>query len=445
MGNTGQVERRKSRVQRLASLLVMLLAACSWSGARVGPNAPAWPPRAFPVALWCGPPDAYINAEQYRRIVEAGFTVVMPPCEGTASVERSHKILDTARAAGLKAIVADPRMPLSLARNPDGKQRLDAIVKEYRRSPALLGYFLNDEPGAAQFSGLAEVAAYLKQIDPEHITYINVLPNYATSNQQVKSSQLGVDTYDQYLDKYIQTVKPDVLSYDHYGFLSNSDRPGFLGNLGSAQRAVSGDAGRAATPFWQIVLAVQHGPYRALTENELRYEAMQTLVYGGKGLAYFTYWLPPDDASFTWKNGIMNRDGTPGPLYAAVTKVNRDVKTLAKYLYGANVIRTYQTGDVPADGAALGNDAPVRIEGKGNLSLGLFRDAKGYLYVLFTNRDYKNAISTKAVLDVKEHPVETLDMESGKFKPFVAPRSADGEIDMAVTLTPGGALLVRWL
>ncbi len=221
-------------------------------------------------------------------MADAGLNVVMPPCEGAASVERNLKILDTAKAAGLKAMIADARMPLSLSGNPTGKASLDAIVKDYKKHPALLGYFLTDEPGAGGFVGLGEVVAYLKEIDPEHVAYINLLPNYATSNQQAASSQLGTDTYDQYLDKFLQTVKPDVLSYDHYHFLKGSDRPGFIANLASAQQATAtGSPFQRATPFWQIVLSVEHGPYRMLNENELRYEAMQTLVFGGQGIGLF--------------------------------------------------------------------------------------------------------------------------------------------------------------
>ena len=68
-----------------------------------------------------------------------------------------------------------------------------------------------------------------------------------------------------------------------------------------------------------------------LTENELRFEAMQSLVFGVSGLVYFTYWLP-NDPSFTWDNAIANRDGTAGPLYDSVKKVNKEVTTLQKYL-----------------------------------------------------------------------------------------------------------------
>src|SRR4030095_4290513 len=87
-----------------------------------------WPPKTFPIAFWCGPPEPFITVEQYRRIKEAGFTVVMPPCEGEATVERNRKILDTAKAAGLKVLLSDSRMPTAIGDNPQAKANLKAIV-----------------------------------------------------------------------------------------------------------------------------------------------------------------------------------------------------------------------------------------------------------------------------------------------------------------------------
>ncbi len=46
----------------------------------------------------------------------------------------------------------------------------------------------------------------------------------------------------------------------------------------------------------------------------------------------------------------------------------------------------------------------------------MFRDSKGYIYMLFTNRDYAKAVTTKAILNVLQHPTEMLNLETGKWK-----------------------------
>ena len=427
---------------RVAAFVVLSICGVRTVAAGGSPPEPVWPPTNFPISFWCGPPEPYITMDQYRQIAAAGFTVVMPPCDGEMTVARNHKILDTARATGLKAIIQDSRMPVSVSGNPMALTSIKAIVKEYKRHPALMGYFIADEPGADAFAGLAEVVAELKKLDPDHIGFINLLPSYATSDLNTTPSQLHTETYDRYLNLYLQTVKPAVLSWDFYHFLNNGDRAGFYGNLYAAQRAISGIQPET-TPFWQIVLSVQHGPYRALTEAELRFEAMQTLVFGGSGLVYFTYWQP-NDPSFKWSNAIRNRDGTPGPLYEPVKHVNAEVKTLARYLYGAELIATFQSGTIPPDGRANGGDVPIRVVGPGDLSVGFFRGSGGYVYVLAANRDYKTAVSTAISFNVGSHDLELLDRATNKWKK-TGTLGVDGRKEVKVDLPAAGAALVRWL
>src|SRR6185295_4251792 len=119
---------------------------------------------------------------------------------------------------------------------------------------------------------LGEVVAYLRERDPKHVTFINLLPNYAPEWAIGK-------TYDGYVRGFAKTVKPAMISYDHYYFAAG-DVASFFSNL-SVVRQVGLDTN---IPFWNIVLCTQHGGYRNLNEPELRFEAMQTLAYGGKGL-----------------------------------------------------------------------------------------------------------------------------------------------------------------
>lgn len=402
-------------------------------------NAP-WPPKAFPITFWCGPPDPYITQEQYRAIAAAGFNVVMPPCEGAATSARNRKILELSAKNGLQAIISDGRMPLSLANNPAGKKAIADIVADYRKSKGMLGYFLTDEPGANSFNDLAEVVAELHRLDPDRMVFINLLPNYATTDLTANPSQLNSLTYTQYLSRYMEVVKPDVLSWDHYHFLTNADRPGFFGNLAAGQRAARTTL--PPTPFWQIVLSVQHGPYRALNENELRFEAMQTLVYGGRGLAYFTYWQP-DDPSFHWSNTIRNRDGSPGPLYAPVKAVNAEVKALGQWLFDAEVVETFQTGAVTPDGTLPTDETLVKVTGEGNLTVGTFRGTKGYFYVLVTNRDYKAGAKGQLALSAGKRTVEKLDLKTGRWSAWSG-KPTNGSVNGEVLLGPAGAALLRW-
>lgn len=415
--------------------MVRLLIAAALFAALLGAGfAPPeeWSPKQFPISFWCGPPDPYITVERYRQVSAAGFNYLMPPCEGASTIERNRKILDTAKAAGLKAFLQDNRTPMAISGVDDAKSRLDAIVADYAKHPAFAGYFITDEPNASAFKGLGEVVAYLREKDPKHPAYINLFPNYASTDQ------LGATTYDLYVSHFIRDVKPFAVSYDHYNFLKSGDRPEFFANLDSVRTL----ALENHLPFWQIVLSVPHGGYRPLTEAEKRWEAMQTLAYGAKGLMFFTYWTP-GDKSFEWGPAIIGHDGNPTPQYEEVKRINADVQALGKYLIDAVPSGVFQTGNIAPGGRAREQGTPVRFPGAGDVTVGLFlRDT--HLYVLFANRDYKKATVADVALTNGEHSVEKLNKSNGRWSGVKGKKNDDGDFLTSLDLAPGDAELYRW-
>jgi hypothetical protein len=442
----------------LTSILLLLLPPCALRAQQdihapptglpeektihVKPVAPPWPPSEYPIGMWCSPPEPFITFDQYRRIADCGINMVLPPCEGEATVARNKKILDLAHRTGLYVIVQDSRMPLSITGTPGAEAAIKAIVAEYRHAPSLLGYFITDEPGASKFAGLAEVVAELNKLDPVHPAYINLFPNYASTDLQANPSQLNTETYQQYVDRYMQTVRPAMVSYDHYHMTVKGDLPGFFGNLSVMQHAALSTTPQ--TPFWNIVQSLRYQDRRALNENEMRYQAMQTLAYGGKGLLYFTYWTPQSSPDFPCDSGIMNRDGTPGALYEAVKHVDIEVKRLGHWLLRAAPIRTFQTGDVPPDGRAQSNDLPVSAVGDANLTIGAFRGQGGFFMALVTNRDYKSGVTAVIHADAGKRVIQELDVATNKWKQVTGTVDADGITALTFQLPPAGAVLIRW-
>lgn len=414
------------------ALLVVILLQITMPSAKAQTSHQGWQPQEFPVSFWCGPPEAFITLERFREIKAAGFTHVMPPC-GATTVEINRHILGLCAVVGLKAFIADARMPLRITGEPNAKERLAAIVQDYQGYGALAGYFIADEPGAGAFAGLGEVVAYLRQSDPAHQAYINLLPNYANAEQ------LGTPTYEQHVRQFAQAVQPFVLSYDHYHFTQHGDGPLFFKNL-DAMRKV---AGELHIPFWQIVLCVQHGPYRNLTEGELNYEAMQTLVYGGKGLLWFTYWQP-NDPSFTWQHAMINGDGSHDPHYAMVQRVNSALQALGTELLQADSLLVFQTGTLPPGGTPRPANAPVGIIGNSNLSSGLFDDHKNHTLALISNADYSHETTT--TIEIATHnKIWQFDAFTRKWSRLrKAKPQSNGITTLPLHLTAGGAALLRW-
>jgi hypothetical protein len=374
---------------------------------------PAWNPDRFPIGFWCGPPDQFVTPERFKQIADAGFTFTFPACSGaSANPDTNRRILDAAQAAGLKVFLQDHRMPLLIGNDAKARSNLDAIVAAYSKHPATAGYFVVDEPAEGAFGGLGEVVAYLRAKDPAHVAFINLLPNF------------GVGAgYEHHVEAFATTVKPFAISYDHYHFHKSADGPGFFPNLESVRKISL----KHGLPFWNIVLAIQHGDFRAPTEAEKRFEAMQTLAYGGKGLLWFTYWQPEAKG---WGDAIINFDGMPTRQYGEIKRINADVQAIGKSLLHAGSIEVIGPGTVRSV-----TGAPA--------TLGLFAAGAEH-FALVATRDYKNAAHCEFVIRTAGRAVRRLEKSSGAWVAADATSTGNGETKVRARLAAGDGELFRW-
>jgi hypothetical protein len=438
-------------VVRAHLLLVVLVATLLATGfalaappasqpAGATPPAPAPTPpdlQDFVTSYWCNPPARFHTLERYAEIRNANFTVAMGAGGAGLTVEQNRQMLDYCRQLGMKAIVRDGRLPLA-ASSAEQQAAIDAVVKEYADHPALFGYYLVDEPGAGAFDGLGQVVARLREKDPTRVAYINLLPTYARDFP----GALGTTTYEEHVRAFVAKVKPAVLSYDHYHFTTQGDRADFFENLDTVRRV----ALEARIPFWNIVLVTQHGGYRNLTEGELRFEAMQTLAYGARGLLWFTYWSPAEtDHSLTWAHAMINPDGSRDPHYEQVRAVNAEVLAIAAQLKGARSSAVLLCGDdapkVPGADPAPENP-PLALADPAPVNVGVFESsgAAPHHLALLTNRDYKQPTTTRAIVQPVNAPAEQFDPATKTW--HAAPIRERGVIE--ITLPPGGGTLLRW-
>ena len=269
---------------------------------------------------------------------------------------------------------------------------------------------------------IGRLIAYLKQRDPNHPAYTNLMPNWA------RPEHTGLPTYEQYVDRFMSTVKPAILCYDHYSFFKHSDRAGWFANL----ELMRDRALKAKVPFWQIVQATSHGDYRRVTEAEKRWEAMHTLAYGGKAVLFFTYWKPDSDP--IWDEPIIELDGTPTRQYEEIKRVNRDVQAIGKHLLHATSIGVMQQGR-PGDQTNTLEDLPVDFDGP-DITAGLFADGDARM-MLLVNRDYRNAVDTPVRLKTNGKPLTKLDRATDKWMPV-------DRTEVRLQLAPGDGELYRW-
>ncbi|MBD3183030.1 hypothetical protein GF312_12115 [Candidatus Poribacteria bacterium] len=324
----------------------------------------------FPILIWDNIPE---NHDQVQEIADCGITVVYSP---------THR-LDLAHEYGLKAIVNDNRSSSYYFRDINAEKALEnvkTLTEEVGSHPALLGYYLRDEPHADLFPGLALVSKAFLSNDPDKIPLINLFPNYASSRQ------LGTETYKEHVDKYIQTVDPAVICYDHYALMEYEPlREGYFANLETIRNA----ALKYKKPFWNVVLANAHFTYREPTAADMRFQVFTTLAYGGKGIGYFTY-VARDRGNY--RMSPIDQFGNRTATWYYMQNVNLMVHKLAPTLLKLTSTGVYHTGDIPEGCENLPGDTLIKsISGNTDFLIGEFKHSDGSDYVMIVNKSFQNS------------------------------------------------------
>lgn len=396
-------------------------------------DSQATPPAANRVetSFWCAPPPPSSGLNMiYKGMAAAGFTVAMPPCF-PRNRATNFNILNAASAAGLKVYVSDSRIPdcseLTTIKIPrhltdNERQKLAAVVQDYKSHPALAGYFIGDEPTLGrEVNFCAEIAAYLQSRDPNHPTYVNF---YSTS-----------DEFAEYWSAFVPSADPWFMSYDYYPFMTSGDKLWTYDFLTQAQTLSQ----QYQIPFRSVVqlVAVTAGDmvYRELTEAELRVQAMMGVAYGARAIHYFTYWTPSDDAQHTWQPAIVDRNYAKTRHYAEVRNVNGDLLRIGGVLAEAVDLYAYHIGPGPLPRGARPADAsdPIQHLSGGDAVVGLFEDPD-HAYALVVNRDYVNSTTVRL-----SKPATDVDVLLG-----TSWQDWSEAAYVQVDLLPGDATLLRW-
>jgi len=336
--------------------------------------------------------------------------------------------LDTVQRHGLRALLASGLIAPESLDDPAKRQELDALIARVKGHPALYAYFVTDEPNASRFAALGKLVAYLRERDPAHLAYINLFPSYAT-NEQLGTAGDHEAAYAEHLRQYVDVVKPDLISYDHYHYTSAGDGGWYFLNLAMIRQKAL-DAG---LPFLNIVQASSWTPsMRVPNGDELAWLVYTSLAYGAQGISYFVYYYPD------WQGAMANADGTTTPLYDAASHLNREFVAIAKELQPLTSLGAYHLGELPRGAEALPDDSPVKVVGAQpaqGLVVGLFGRDGTASHAVIVNRDYRWGV--RVTLSV---PRDT--RVFGGAAAGWSPTYGNGSV--TVELGPGRGKLVRW-
>lgn len=198
---------------------------------------------------------------------------------------------------GLAALIIDregflPAKEWGKMQDSEIEGRVRRMVRESAQSPAVLGYFITDEPGAAAFPALAKAVQAVRKYAPGKLAYINLYPDYATLGAKDKS-QLETASYSEYLERFVNEVQPQLLSYDNYMVQYSQDlkdktkSASYYNNLLEMRRV----ALKYHLPFWNIVSANRVRPTTTIpSQANLAFQTYTTLAAGGRGVSWYMYY-----------------------------------------------------------------------------------------------------------------------------------------------------------
>lgn len=358
----------------------------------------------FPILAWYSiRPDTALTTERYKEMAEAGFNISFTHSGGP---EEMAKALQASQGTGVRIMLGSDAM---LA-----PENVAPIVNRFKNDENLVGWFLRDEPTTHGFAELKQFKDRIRACDDKHMLYLNLLPIY------VNPKALGTDTYEEYLQRFVDEIDLGFFSYDNYPVIMHKGdtvlRENFYQNLEDALKVNK----KTGEPFWAFVLSTAHDPYPVATSEAMRLEAFSDLAYGAQCIQYFTYWNPGNKGTWNFHMAPISLTGERTHVYYLVKELNKEIQQLKNVFLGAKVIEVAHTGENIPIGAHHLDKLPapfssITTDGPGLLISHL--QNKGTEYLMLVNRDLhktQNVTLSKTAKVKRVIAGEPLKKEKGK-------------------------------
>lgn len=300
------------------------------------------------------------------------------------------------------------------------EHRVKQIVRAAGRSPAVMGYFIMDEPGVSDFPGLAKAVAAVKKYAPGKLAYINLFPDYATLGAPDKS-QLGASSYTEYLERFVTEVKPQVLSYDNYMVQYSDDLrlPAVAGSYYRNLLEVRRVAQKHQLPCLNIVCANQIRPHTPIpSPANLSFQAYTTLAAGYRGVTWYNYFGPG------YHYTAIDSSGAKTLTWIYLQRVNEQVAALAPVMSRLTSTGVFFTSPAPVQALPpLPGELVKAVMCSTPIMVGEFRHANGDRYVMLVNLSLERSakfsltaergFKTMQIISAVDGSLSTFDQKNG--------------------------------
>lgn len=376
------------------------------------PDAIAFPANFFPILPWDQMHALEGDADRRSGLGstgECGFTIAgFVPAKDLPVCER----------LGLKAIVyPDAALKIADRHNELTDQQIDENVRQLaeatRESPACIGYYIRDEPGATHFAYLAKIVSAVKKHAPGKLAYINLFPGYATLGA-TDTSQLQTATFTEYLERYVREVHPQFISYDNYMVQYSQD----LHEAGQAAayfrdlievRRVALEHG---LPFWNIVSSNQIRPTSSIpSPANMLLQAWTTLAAGGRGVSWYKY-----SGVKGYEYSPLDVAGRRSVTWSYLQMVNRQLGVIGPIVNTLKSTGIYFAGPMAMDAPKLPGRIVRAVDANARAMIGEFESHDGLGHVIVVNLSLSKSAKIKMDL-VDARPLEMYSPVDGSVGP----------------------------
>ena len=345
----------------------------------------------LPITAWFGIPHGHLNLFRFQQLKEAGININYYRYPNRDSVQ---KALDLSQQVGIKTLINCPELV----------NNTRETVQRFKDHPANAGYFIRDEPPVSMIPTLASFINTIKSIDKERLCYVNLLPLYGTG------LSLGTESYYEYIQRYLDKLPWDVVSFDFYPIEIAGLRYGWYKNL----EIIRDESNRIGKPFWAFALTTAHGNYPIPTLENLRLQVYSNLAYGAKGIQYYTYWTTVSP-NYVYTSGPIEKDGLKTVVYDHIKTVNQEINNLSYIFKSTKVTNVSHYGKVP-DGTKLFSNLPYYvssfdIEGESAIISEMSNDSITYLMI------QNNSLYNPMAVDIKVDSHTNMVLKNGSVIP----------------------------
>lgn len=397
----------------------------------------------FPIGGWAEPlpPEftegkSVVTAENYRKIRECGFDFV---CSIYALFPRDKELvlkhLSAAGENGVKVYVSDATVrakELDVAAAKEG-------YKILKKEKGFGGYLVKDEPGSNEFAAIKVKDAAMKENLAGAGRYYNLLPTYSTGfmlkngywSNEAPILQCDINEYNEYVRSFIETVKPEFLSYDFYPFTADgSILPDYFVQLSIAAR----NAAEYYIPFMPFVQVCKFNTSsRKPTAEEIKWQINTQIAYGARGMQFFTLWSPVNSQYENFSGCIFGTFGETGERYYEMKGMISFAKRVGGELKNYSLVGVLPVGQcklsVPEEDIVTESGA----EFCGNVFVGVFKNKKGEKAYFAVCNDVK--VQTEFGIKINDGSVMQIVGEKG------AEKVGNGEY--RAVLKAGEGLLIK--